>query len=63
MYPVQGKIPVRMTIQMLKDFIRENYNKDADVIVENGKVYIKIPLNALWDYRMDGDAIIVELGG
>lgn len=56
-------LPVKMTVQMLRDFIRENYHKDSDVIVENNKVYVKIPLDALMKYVLEGDSIVVEIGG
>ena len=55
------EVILEFNIEELKNFVKLNIFKDADVELSNNKIYIKIPLELLIPYEIKNDKIILKM--
>lgn len=44
--------------EVLREFIR-SIIPNADIVIEGNRVYVKIPLDVWFEYRVDGDRVVL----
>lgn len=44
----------------LRSIVKLNFHRDADIVIRDGKVYVVLPLDLLFDYRIEGEIIYIK---
>lgn len=60
-FMTRKEIVLELTIDQLKNYVKLNIFKDADVEVKDGKVLLVIPLDLFIPYDIQGDKIVLKL--
>ena len=60
--PFAEKPELELDVEMLRKFIKYNMHPDADIKIENNKIYVVLPLELLFKYTVAGDKIRIQLG-
>lgn len=59
--PLLEKPELELDIEMLKRFIKYNVHQEADIIINNGKIFVVLPLDILFKYSVSGDRVRIQL--
>jgi hypothetical protein len=55
------QIELELDLEGLRSFIKKNIMETADIEVADGKIYIKVPLDAVVEYEVKGGKVIVKV--
>ena len=60
-FTARKQIELELDLEGLRSFIKKNVMESADVEVVEGKIYVKVPLDAVVEYEVRGGKIIVRI--
>jgi hypothetical protein len=60
-FMAKREVVLELTIDQLKSYVKLNIFRDADVRVENGKIYLLIPLELFIQYEVRGDKVVLKI--
>jgi hypothetical protein len=55
------QIELELDLDGLRSFIKKNVMESADIEIVNGRIYIKVPLDAVVEYEVRGGKVIVRV--
>ena len=60
-FMAKREVVLELTMDQLKSYVKLNIFRDADVRVENGKIYLLIPLELFIRYEVQGDKVVLKI--
>jgi len=60
-FMTKKEILLELTVEELKNFVKLNICRDADVEVRNGRLYILLPLEVMIPYDIKDNRVILKL--
>ena len=60
-FMAKREVVLELTIDQLKSYVKLNIFRDADVRVEDGKIYLLIPLELFIQYEVQGDKVVLKI--
>jgi hypothetical protein len=60
-FMARREVILELTLDQLKSYVKLNIFRDADIRIEDGKIYILIPLDLFIKYEVHGDKVILKI--
>jgi hypothetical protein len=60
-FTARKQIELELDLDGLRSFIKKNIMESADVEIADGKIYIKVPLDAVVEYEVRGGKVIIRV--
>jgi len=60
-FTAKKQIELELDLEGLRSFIKKNMMESADLEVVEGKIYVKVPLDAVVEYEVKGEKIIIRV--
>jgi hypothetical protein len=60
-FMAKREVVLELTMDQLKSYVKLNIFRDADIRIEDGKIYLLIPLELFIQYEVQGDKIVLKI--
>ena len=60
-FTARKQIELELDLEGLRSFIKKNIMEGADIEIVDGKIYIKVPLDAVVEYEVKNGKVIVRV--